>query len=379
MNGTTVLHLRNPTGWYGVEEIIATLAEGLKPKGCRTLIVSLENTHHSESLFLQTLEKRGIPATRLPGRGMVLLFRLMGYVRKQQVEILHTHTYKSDLWGWLVAKATGRKVMTTVHGWTDSNRKLRLMGKGNRLLLKHFDKVVFTSNHLASELKHLDPSQIEIIPNGIDLKKRFSRESEGSTTAIPFAVSTPGERLAVIGRLGPEKGHSFLFEAMAGLTKQNPELKLWVVGEGPLQGSLVKLAETLRIADRILFSGYQKEIGKVLSLVDLVVSPSLQEGCPLALIEAMAYGKPIVASDVPGIRETLGGYPKAHLFPPKDARAMASAIRLGLSAQREQQGREPSCPISLPERFSSERMVEEYARVYRELRMGRTEGRKGCG
>ena len=167
----------------------------------------------------------------------------MNYVKEQQVEILHTHTYKSDLWGWLVAKGTGKKVVATVHGWTDSNRKLRLMGKGNRLLLKHFDKVVFTSNHLASDLKHLDPSQIEIIPNGIDLKKRFSRESDGDATAIPFTVSTPGERLAVIGRLCPEKGHPFLFEAMAELTKQNPELKLFVVGEGPLQGSLIKLAE----------------------------------------------------------------------------------------------------------------------------------------
>ena len=103
-----------------------------------------------------------------------------------------------------------------------------------------------------------------------------------------------------------------------------------------------------------------------------MVSPSLQEGCPLALIEAMAYGKPIVASDVPGIRETLGGYLKAYLFPPKDTRAMASAIRLGLSTQREQEGRELSGPISLPERFSSERMVEEYAQGIPETKDGMT-------
>jgi len=377
MNGTTVLHLRNPSGWYGAEEVIATLAEGLKPKGYRTLIVSLESTHQPESLFLQTLGRRGIPATRLSGRGAVLFLQLMDYVRKHQVEILHTHTYKSDLWGWLVAKATGKKVMTTVHGWTDSNRKLRLMGKGNRLLLKHFDKVVFTSNHLASDLKHLAPSQIEIIPNGIDLKKRFSQESEGSILEIPFAISTPGERLAVIGRLSPEKGHSFLFEAMAELTGQNPQLKLWVVGEGSHQGSLSNLADRLGIAKRIFFTGYQQEIGKVLSLVDLVVSPSLQEGCPLALIEAMALGKPIVASDIPGIREMLAGYPKAHLFPPKDTHAMASAIRLCLSAERERQRRGASSPVSLPERFSSERMIEDYARVYRTIRMGTNEGQVG--
>jgi glycosyltransferase involved in cell wall biosynthesis len=187
MKEMTILHLRNPTGWYGVEEVIATLAEGLKPKGFKSLIVSLENTRHPRSLFLQTLEKRGVPATRLPGSGMALLFRLMSYVKEQQVEILHTHTYKSDLWGWLVAKGTGKKVVATVHGWTDSNRKLRLMGKGNRLLLNHFDKVVFNSKHFASDLRRLDPFRIEIIPNGIDLKKRFSRERDGDATAIPFS------------------------------------------------------------------------------------------------------------------------------------------------------------------------------------------------
>jgi glycosyltransferase involved in cell wall biosynthesis len=355
-------------GWYGAEEVTANLIEGLDPKRFDTILVSLEGTRRQKSLFLRTLEERGVRGIRVSSHWYFSLFQLIGLVRNNSVDIIHTHIYRSDFLGFLTAKMTNKKVMATVHGLQEPKLKLRLMGIGNRFLLRYFDKAIILSKALGIRLKKIEPSRLELIYKSV-IPEKLARTEVSGELKMNFFSSSKGDTVAVIGRLSPEKGHRYLFEAMTEITKIKPDLKLLVVGDGPLKSKLVELAEKKRISKNVLFTGYRQDIGNILSLVDLVVVPSIGEGegCCGVVLEASAYGKPVVASEVGGIIDIAEEYDQIHLVPPKGVKEMAAAILKILSTEKDRS--EPSYPNipGIPEKFSQKRMIEEYERVYVEL------------
>jgi len=369
MEKITVMHLRNPLGWYGVEEIVAILAEDLKPRGFKTIVVSLESGH-GKSSFLQRLGEKGVTGARLSGHKMARLAQLMKLVREHQVDLLHTHTYTSDLLGFLAAKKMGKKVIATAHGWIETDLKLRMMGMGNRFLLKYFDKVIAPSESILARLGHLNPLHLRLIHNCVN-PERLTRSEEPSEVERELSRIPSGNILAVIGRLNPEKGHRYLFEAMVEITKMKPDVTLWVVGDGPLKAELIALAGKMGISKNIVFAGYRQEIGTILSLIDLLVVPSLDEGFCLPIIEALAFGNPVVATSVGVATEIAGEYDHVSLVSPKDPGQMASAILNSLSMLGGLKRRLSSNPLLIPEKFSRKKMVDDYEQVYREFVQGR--------
>jgi glycosyltransferase involved in cell wall biosynthesis len=176
------------------------------------------------------------------------------------------------------------------------------------------------------------------------------------------------DRLVVaIGNLYPVKGHAHLIDAIARLAERHPRLQLAICGRGDLEGALRAQAQTRGIGHRVHLLGLRSDVDAVLAAADLFALPSLSEGLPLALLEAMFAGRPIVASDVGEVSTALGGKEAGVLVPPADSPALASALD-GLLVQPERarelgdRARARAAAV-----YDVSHMVRAYSAIYEEL------------
>ncbi len=175
--------------------------------------------------------------------------------------------------------------------------------------------------------------------------------------------------------LTEQKGISYLIQALARTAPDQPRLRLLILGDGPLRQSLQKLAEDLTIQDRVLFTGFRTDIGELLQIMDIYALPSLWEGHPLVLLEAMAAGKPVVATDIPGSREVVAPEQTGLLVPPRDPHQLAQALLLLASDSSLRQRMGDAGRRLLLERFTIDRMTREYEALYETTLMAHTRRR----
>jgi glycosyltransferase involved in cell wall biosynthesis len=266
--------------------------------------------------------------------GIVLdLYRLM---KGKGVHVVRTHKYHANLYGRLAAWMAGVPVViSSVHGNYRKDRRpnRRLM---NRLLLHRADRVVAVSDAIAGDIRKYDkvpPGKLLVFHNGVDTE-RFSPEIDGRGLRASLSIGESETVLTFIGRLVVNKGLSYLIEAMSMLRGELGGLRLLVVGDGSLRGEIEGQARSSGLGDMVAFLGERRDIPEVLAATDVFVMPSIAEGLPNALLEAMAMARPIVAAGVGGIPEVMKDRENGLLVGPKDARALASAIR-SMVADRE--------------------------------------------
>jgi glycosyltransferase involved in cell wall biosynthesis len=191
------------------------------------------------------------------------------------------------------------------------------------------DRLVTVSPRLRTELLARGigrPEQFEVIPLGLDLG-RFRRPRPESPTVrrgLGLAADTP--LLGIVGRLVPIKGHATLFEAMALLPPGGQAPHLVVVGDGEERAPLERLAGSLGLDKRIHFLGWRADLETIVPELDVVICASKNEGTPVALIEAMAAGVPVLSTDVGGVGDLVAHGKTGWLVPPSDPAAMARAI-----------------------------------------------------
>jgi glycosyltransferase involved in cell wall biosynthesis len=212
-------------------------------------------------------------------------------------------------------------------------------------------------------------SKIVVVPNGRDLSifrpgtgRHRARRDLGLDAASPV--------VGVIGRLEPQKGHAYLLEAWPAVTREFPQARLLVVGDGSLRAVLERRAHDLRVAASVMFTGYRNDMPLVLDAVDIVALPSIYEGMPLSAIEASAMARPVVATCVDGTPEVIRDGRTGRLVPARDAAALARAI-LGLLRDPEGAQRMGKAGRDyVLHRFDLDTQVRATARVYRALAGG---------
>ena len=191
-----------------------------------------------------------------------------------------------------------------------------------KAILNNANSVIALTEHMKKEMQKISAKEISVIPNGIDID-RFNdsspKFSESSDTKIIF-----------VGNLRLEKGLSYLIEAMRYITKKDINSRLLIVGEGPQKENLEKLVTKLNINDIVTFSGKvaTEEVPVYLKNSDIFTLPSLQEGFPNVLLEAMASGLPVVATDVNGINEIIEDCKNGFLVRPQNSKEIAEKILL---------------------------------------------------
>ena len=296
--------------------------------------------------------------------------RFMHVLRSRRIDILHSHAFSASQaaspLGWLcrvpliVETAHGREAWRT--GWKARCYVDRLVGP-------FVDRYIAVSGANAEYLvntKRYPARKIAVIHPGSDLT-RFAvphQPPAGLKASVGFGPDDP--LLLVVGRLEAQKGHRVLLDAMPGIQRRFPSVRLVCVGEGSLRSSLEAQARALGIEDAVRFAGYWPDIRDWLAVADLSVLPSFHEGMPVTPVESLAAGCPVVATAVDGTPEVVIHEKTGLTVPPGDAGALANAICRMLGSPELRRQLASAGRAWVLERFSSERMVERTQNFYLE-------------
>jgi len=303
-------------------------------------------------------------------------YRLARIVREHAVTIIHSHGGgRADFFIHLTSKLVNVPVKITtvanlVERWFDVNPiQLYVYKKIQSKTEKTFDHFICVSDYLADHLirQHgLDRTKINTIYNGVDLDYF---EGTPDYPKIKNEFLQKGERILIgaVGRLVAEKGLKYLLTSMPKVLKRFSEARLLLVGDGALRTDLERIAIDLDLTGKVTFVGFRSDIKEILSSLDILVLPSLLEGFPMIILEAMAMAKPIVASDIPGIREQIIDGKNGILVPIKDPNAMAAAIINILADRKVAENIGLAARKTVDEKFSIERMVAETESLYLSL------------
>lgn len=340
-----VLHLRNSDLVGGPERLLLDQA-GRAPAGTEVTIASFGKDGYRHA-FLEAARARGFPTHLVVQRGSYD-FRLVGRVRTLlhalRPDVAVGHDYKADL---VLRRACAAELIpwvAVVHGYTAENKKVRLFEALDRRAIRHAAAVVVVSEAGREQVQAagVTPARVRLVPNGIDVDAvRAEAGTARAALRAEWGLADGDLALLTLGRLSPEKGQRVLLEALALVpASAAARVRLLVVGDGAERAALETLAQTTSTDGRVRFLGWRTDPHRCLGAADLFVLPSLREGLPLALLEAMAVGLPIVATAVGGVPEALDHGEAGLLVPPGDATALAVALRtLGTdAAQRRRMG-----------------------------------------
>lgn len=329
-----ICHLASGDLWAGAEVQIAALLAALR----RFQDIQVTAVLLNEGRLMDELHSTGIPVTLLPESRMSTLkifTALKSHFRQARPDIIHSHRYKEHILSAFAAKLSHNPiVIQTYHGLEENLRgvaALKMTGYtwlstivGNLLARG----VIGVSEDIAAKLRRRLPfTSVHCIRNGLDLERVVSTV-EGSQMRQELGIPVDAFVVGSVGRLVSIKGIEYLIRAFSLLARGDESecSRLIIVGDGPLRLSLEQLAAEQGVAGQVAFLGERRDAYRVMRAFDVFALPSLHEGVPMVLLEAMAIGVPIVASGVGGIPEVVTDGKEAFLIPAQDPQAIAKAI-----------------------------------------------------
>ena len=348
----------------GAERMVAQLAGELEAGGCGCVAFV---PARGEGWLGRELTAAGVAVEtfRLDRPFSPQLSRdLAAAFRRHRIDLVHSHEFSMSLYGAWGARRAGIPHVITMHGGRYYAHRLR-----RRVLLRAAiaasSAVVVVSEGLRTHLTHdlwLRKARITTIPNGV----RFLPTHE-STLRAELGLAPEDRAIVSVGNLYAVKGHSVLLDAVARLAGELPRVHIVIAGRGDLAAALEQQANTAGIRERVHFLGLREDIANVLASADLFVLPSLSEGLPLALLEAMFAARPIVASAVGDVPVALAGGAAGVLVPPGDAVALAEAIGRLLAQPFEARRLGRSAQVRAAAEYGINRMVQRYAELYEQV------------
>ncbi len=289
--------------------------------------------------FVDRMSKQGVRTLVVhlaPLVNPLALIRLALVLKRERVTILQTHGARSNAYGQVAGRLAGVPVIvSTVHNslmeYEIGPLRRRMYVGVLRRTIRLADRVICVSEALRRHVIRdvgVPEARTVTVHNGID-PAGFAQAGNGAEVRAEFSMAE-SPLLVHIGRFTEQKGHRYLLEALPALRSEWPGLRCLMVGEGPLRDELVGMARRLDLGDCALFIGVRDDIPRVLAAADLVVLPSLSEGFPFVLLEALAMARPVIASRIAGVDELIDHGRTGWLVPPGQPSALAAAIRQAL-------------------------------------------------
>lgn len=360
-----VLHLIGSTGLYGAERWILALMRATDADRIDSTLINLVDSEGEKSSVVSSAQQRGLKALDFYTGGKFNLFsavRLARWARKEGIHIIHGHGFKSDAVGLLAARLAGCKAVTTPHGWNlAADSKLKLYEKLDKALFRFMDMVCPLSPDLASGMdKWTTCNKIRLIFNGVDLDEIRDATKIKNMNSGCYTIG-------YIGQLIKRKDLHTLFSSFRILSDRCEKVRLIVVGDGPELSALKVEAFKLGIGAKVEFTGFRPDAASFLSMFNVFVLPSLMEGIPRCIMEAMAARIPVVASDIPGNRSIVIPGETGLLFTPGDSCDLTEKISYLMMHSEEAESLADRARIKVEQEFSSKRMAKEYEALYCEL------------
>ena len=327
-----VLQVCDHLGWegsrmHGVKRLFAWMIPRFDAERYNVSLVSLRKKDLSE----ETLESIGVDITYLHKSKFdpATLPALLKVIDRKKIDILHLHGYGATTFGRIAGSM--RSLPTIVHEHANLTDTPWFQKIADTALEPVTDIAIAVSKSTAEfviNARRIPPAKVKVVYLGVPLEEFSRPRSQGEIHAARAELGIARDDVAIgtVTRLHDSKGNSYLVDAARLVLNDRPNARFFIVGEGPLRESLEQQARALNLGDRLTFAGFAKDIPRVLSAFDISVFPSLWEGTPLTVFEALAMGKAIVATDADGLIDVLTPEHDAIVVPKRNARVLADGL-----------------------------------------------------
>jgi len=343
----------------GLERVVVDLCRGLD----RDRFAPVVCCYDALGPMTEPLSAADVPTVlepRRPGKDWRYPARLARCLRRLGADVLHAHNQTAFFYGVLAAKLAGvGRIVYTEHDRSfPSPFAVRAGDRALALLTHNLFAVSDAIRRQLADTEGISRDRIAVAYNGVD-GARFDPGAD--PVAARTALDLPeAPTVGIVGRLSPEKNHALLFRALVRV----PEARLVVVGGGPMEQEVRAAAEQAGVIGRVTFTGPRDDVPRLLAAMDVLVLCSTTEGFPLAPIEGLAAGRPVIITDVGGCREILAGADVGRLIPSGDEEALAAEIRALLNDDALRRRMGAAARAHFEARFSLERMVAVYQAAY---------------
>jgi glycosyltransferase involved in cell wall biosynthesis len=338
-----VLHLRSCRGTGGgPEKTILFSAKEADPAAVCLHIAYLKSHDDLEFDLDKRAQKLGIPNfTTIEERhkfDIGAMRKLLQLLREKEIDLISCHCYKSDLYALILSRFHKMKLVSTAHGplaslrhfWSAQNWRARYVYDQLDLrLLRYFDHLLVVADSMRKTIARYGVARDKLtyVKNAIDSQYFRPQNRRALELRDRHKIPANATVIGAVGRLNAEKDYPNFFEAAQILLRERDDLYFTIAGKGPLEETLRRQVQSMRLADRVLFLGHFHDTREVYDLLDVYVLSSLREGLPNTVLEAMAMEVPIVATDVDGVSEAVTNEREALLVPPRAPHKLAAGIR----------------------------------------------------
>jgi glycosyltransferase involved in cell wall biosynthesis len=366
-----VLQLISSGGYYGAENMLLNLCASQENAGCQNSLLLFYNVHTPNIEFYERARRHGISVRMVHCNGRAdwrAVRQIEEFIQEDAIDVVHAHGYKADLYGFLAAWRADKPVVATCHNWVGGTTALGIYNRLDRLALKRFDALAAVSDEVAQRLidSGVYAGKIKTIANGIDV----AAFEHGQP--LPALSATGGKVVGMVARLDLQKGFEYLLRAVRELCNIFYGLKVVIVGEGPDRAAIESMVQEFGLESNVILAGHQSDMPAVYAAMDIFVLPSLNEGLPMTILEAMAASKPVVATRVGAIPKVINDGDNGLLVDPKDTEGLRDAIASLLSDPERCRRMGEKAHEWVSRNYTSEAMALKYRQLYDEV-LGRAE------
>lgn len=361
-----ILHVISSGGFFGAENVLLNLAESFEKKGNEVIVCAFNDLRNPHTEIVDKAKSMGLMTITLDSKGRFdfsLIKKLQDVLIGNNIDIIHTHNYKSNIIGALAVKKLNIPIVSTAHGFTDATTRISVYELLDRFFLKHyFNGVAVMSQKM---LPRIDENKKKVIPNGINVFNYKTYSEMRNQVRNKYHINNDEFLVGTIGRLSKEKNQAYLLKAICKVIEKNSNVKVLVVGDGPQLGHLRKTAEKLGLADRIVFTGIIKDIIPVYQALDIFVLPSLTEGVPMTILEAMASKVPVIATNVGGVPDIIKSEEIGVLCDVNHIEQLSDAIAVLINDNAKREFLKNYAWNYVNDHYSLEKMYEAYDELYK--------------
>lgn len=365
-----VLHLIGSNFVGGPEKQVLAHAVLARAKGWDVVVSSFRDGP-GRAEILCTADSLGLETAEIGCSGHFVpkaVEELRTILREQRIDLLCTHGYKANFIGCFAKKVSGHPQVAFLRGYTAETWRIRAYEVLDRFLLARTENVVCVSRPQAEQVgarRRTGMKAPRVIRNAVHLplaELPIDRVSLRKRLGLPERALIVG----AVGRLSREKGHHILVQAAAEFRKASGGIRVVIFGEGRELEALKRGCQELGVSDIVTFAGFEKQISPWIQACDVIVNPSLTEGTPNVVLEAMALGTPVIATAVGGVPDMIEDQQTGVLVPPSDCPAIAEAVSKLLSQpeKRDEMAKAAQKAIS---KWSGERQTEQLIDLYCEV------------
>jgi glycosyltransferase involved in cell wall biosynthesis len=365
-----VLQLLSSSGFHGAETMTAELVRQLHAKGVNIDLGVFDNNGRSNKEILDVVAPYIQETIVIRCRRQFdwsAVSTLNKYLTARQPDLIHSHKYKTTFYALLARRHTPCRLVATYHNWLTDTWPLRFYAALDKRLARYCEAVVGVSEAVTQELQyHVPASKVRHIGNGIDTTiyhPPISRLDAKQTLGL-----TGMTLVGFVGRLSAEKGLSYLLRALTDLPASSAQpVHAVIVGDGEYRSALETEARALGLSERVHFLGNRRDTPMLYAAFDVFVLPSLREGFPMVLLEAMASGLPVIATRVGDVDRIVEQGVSGLVIEPLDSAALQRALQTLIGAPERAMHMGAAARERVERNFSSTKMAHEYLTLYEQV------------